>query len=296
MPTTRLARLHWNAHTRCNLPCPFCYLWRRHGVHGLSDLDARSLVEQSAPLVQSFIFGGGDPLQRPDLPRLCAYASDLGLKVELQTNARLLTAAVAARVLPRLTRCGLSLDGPTPALHDSIRNAPGNFDEVAHALHLCDAYHVPTTVRTLVCKSNAAHLAPIGHLLALHSSVDKWSLRQFVALGRGARTADRFMQTEEVFLRATRVVVRSHAARHWPFRLAVISSRDMDSCYALIAEDGSVYSHPSDGVYRSVGVFPSTPLQDLLHSVQCDPVRRQRREELGIIAPHIAIAFAEATL
>lgn len=92
----------------------------------LSTAEAQSLLRQIAgfggdPLPQ-LVITGGDPLQRPDLFELIAYARGLGLSVSITPAG---TAALTRTVITHLKEAGLgsialSLDGSTPAVHDTF--------------------------------------------------------------------------------------------------------------------------------------------------------------------------------
>lgn len=214
---------------------------------------------------------------RRDLPELVALAKKRGLKVEVQTNAVLLFEPLFQRLARNLDRIGLSLDADTPAAHDAFRSRLGNFDEVIRGLQLADSAQIPVVVRSTVSSVNVSHLAGLAAILAGYRSVEKWSLRQFTPLGRGANVIGRQMQSVD-FLNVALDLQRQciDARRH--FTVAVVSRAEMSRCYCLITPDGQVYTHPETGNYSSVGKFPEDSLAKLLSRLDYDASKRKRRD------------------
>jgi len=269
----RIEKVHWNVRTRCNLPCSFCYLWRRPDEAELSTPTARALITEAADVAEWFVFGGGDPLMRGDILNLVGVARDHRLFVELQTNAHLLADHDAEALLSRIHRLGLSLDGVTARDHDSFRSAPGNFERNLEALAMADSMGTDVTIRTIVARDNADRIAALGELLAGHPSVRKWSLRQFAPLGRGARTKERHEISEATFSRTVALIGARYAGAH--FNVNVLTLRDFERCYCLIAPDGTIYSHPETGEdYKAIGRYPDESMASLVSRVPYDRTRR----------------------
>jgi MoaA/NifB/PqqE/SkfB family radical SAM enzyme len=129
---------------------------------------------------------------------------------------------------------------------------------------LADAAGLPTTVRTLFTQKNMNEIEPIGHLLSSYSCVDKWSLRQFAPLGRGAKTRRAYAVSNDVFFRETKTVLATIRSIQPSYRIKIVSETDLADCFCLIAEDGVFYSHPKDGTYKSFGRFPDEPIEGIL--------------------------------
>ena len=76
-----------------------------------------------------FVLTGGDPMRRPDLAELVRYAAGIGLTVALTPSgtAAATPAKLAALKEAGLSRLAVSLDGPTPELHDAFRGVRGSY-------------------------------------------------------------------------------------------------------------------------------------------------------------------------
>ncbi len=88
----------WEVTRRCNLRCIHCLNRSGSVTEELSTEQARHLVREIAEAKVPFIFwSGGEPLLRPDLLSLAAYAKSLNVADVLLTNGTLLTRDVARR-------------------------------------------------------------------------------------------------------------------------------------------------------------------------------------------------------
>ncbi len=111
----------------CNLRCRMCLVRYRppfDRLRGSIDFARfRRLVDELPDLEKITLQGLGEPLLAPDVFRMVEYAAARGIRIGFNTNATLLTAARAER----LVRAGLdwlhvSLDGASPATYEGIRD------------------------------------------------------------------------------------------------------------------------------------------------------------------------------
>ena len=273
----KIQRAHWNMVSDCNLSCSFCYLWRREGVHIFSTEQAITLIDALAAHVEELVFGGGDPLMRPDIITLVERARFHGLFVEMHTNAKMLEQIDYRHLLPLLDRLGLSLDGEIPAVHDMLRAEPGNFESNLRALELASALNVPTTVRTLASRRNLGKIAGLAAILDRYACVEKWSIREFAPLGRGAKSRRAHELLKEDFQAEVNSIAAFYSAHRRAYTLAVVSEKDMADCYCLITEDGVFYGHAAGASdYRRIGAFPQDKIQEILSRLCYDRSERDR--------------------
>jgi radical SAM protein with 4Fe4S-binding SPASM domain len=132
------------------------------------------------------ILTGGDPLARRDLYQLINEARNLGIGVSITPAA---TPALTRDVLVRLQQhgvegLGLSLDGSSAELHDSIRGVAGTFDRTIQAMRWAQELRFPLQVNTLVSEETADDLPAIYELLK-PLNVARWSLFFLISVGRG---------------------------------------------------------------------------------------------------------------
>lgn len=274
-----IKKIHWNTNQNCNMSCPFCYLWRKDNNEVLSTEHAKKLISQAADLnVEWFVFGGGDPLMRKDLLQLILYAKKLGLKVDVQTNALLLTNEFLSEVSGHIDKIGLSIDGHDDKTHDTVRNYPGHFKVVVSALEKCHNFDIPVIIRTTICKLNLGNISGIGKTLSRFPTIKKWSIREFVPLGLGAQNKDNYIITREEFLNEARLVQIKNSPLGMGFPIISVTAEEMNSCYCLISPSGEFYTHPSDGNYQSYGVFPQGSLERILSRIKYNVTLRGKRD------------------
>jgi AdoMet-dependent heme synthase len=280
MPTNpnQINKIHWNTLSQCNMRCHFCYLWRRPDSAILTTNIAKQLIEEASKCVEWFVFGGGDPLMRKDLLELVEFASRVKLKIDLQTNAVLISQTNSDYLFKRLNRLGLSLDGENADTHDSVRNYSGNFDMVMTAIKLAESANTPVTIRTLVCNENLHRLKHIADILINFSCIQKWSLRQFVPLGRGQKFQSQFGISKDQFDEEI-LIIESHT-RRFPvnFEIATVTADDMKCRYCFVSESGYIYQHPCDGHYYSIGKFPEEHLLSIISRLPSEAYQRENKD------------------
>lgn len=118
----------------CNLRCSFCYTDSpRHTVAGtlsLADEEWRRVVDEALELgVVEAVITGGEPLMRADLAlELAERLAGAGVGVTFNSNGWFLDEAIADRLaeVPGLV-VDISIDGPSPQLHDAGRGVPGSW-------------------------------------------------------------------------------------------------------------------------------------------------------------------------
>ena len=132
----------WEVTRACDLACLHCRAVAQPHAdpRQLSTDEAFRLVDDIAafrpPVI--LILTGGDPLKRPDIFTVAARASQAGLRVVMSPSGTHVTpASVAELKRVGVQRISVSLDGSTPALHDSFRQVPGAFEQAIALPGLC---------------------------------------------------------------------------------------------------------------------------------------------------------------
>ncbi|MBN1426118.1 radical SAM protein [Candidatus Fermentibacteria bacterium] len=147
---------------RCNLRCQFCYAACRHVSEPApkAEMDTKTvkdvlrIIRQDAE-VPSVSFTGGEPMLRPDLPDLVAYARSLDMRVNLITNGTLIDRAVAATLKKRgLASAQVSIESPEPAIHDRIVGQGGAHAASVAGLHALQEAGVHVHPHTTLCAMN----------------------------------------------------------------------------------------------------------------------------------------------
>jgi radical SAM protein len=181
----------WEMTRACDLACAHCRAeampWR--DPRELSTAEARGLIDEIAalgPPPPLFVLTGGDPMKRPDLADLIAYAAGRGLPVSFSPSVTpLLTPSSIADLKARgLKALSLSLDGASPKTHDAFRGIAGVFDRTMELWQAARASGLKVQINTTVALCNLADLPAIARLV-LERDAMLWSAFFLVPIGRG---------------------------------------------------------------------------------------------------------------
>src|SRR4030067_2100628 len=123
----------WEVTRACAYACVHCRADAQphRDPRELFTAEAKALIERLAAFGNNpiLIFTGGDPLMRPDVFELIAYANERGLRCSLTPTA---TAPPTRDRLEKardagIKRVALSLDAPRPEIHDEFRKVKGSW-------------------------------------------------------------------------------------------------------------------------------------------------------------------------
>ncbi len=197
-PTVKL--IAWEVTRSCNLACKHC----RAEAHPepypgeLSTEEAKALID-TFPMVGDpiIILTGGEPLMRPDVFELAAYARDKGLRCVMAPNGTLITKeSVAKMKAAGISRCSISIDGPEKETHDLFRGVPGAFEASLRGIELLKEQGIEFQINSTVTKSNLARFKDIFNL-AERLGAAAWHIFLLVPMGRAAQIADQVITAAE---------------------------------------------------------------------------------------------------
>ncbi|APE96230.1 TIGR04053 family radical SAM/SPASM domain-containing protein [Halodesulfurarchaeum formicicum] len=182
--------LIWEVTQACDLECEHCRADAQPERHPqeLSTAAGKALLREAARFDENqlVVLSGGDPLARPDIPELIEYGTDLGLRMTLTPSG---TSSLDPAVIDDLDAAGLkrlavSLDGSSPANHDTFRGEPGTFEQTVTAAEYAGEQGIPLQVNTTVSQSTVDDLPAIADLVEDLGAV-LWSVFFLVPIGRG---------------------------------------------------------------------------------------------------------------
>jgi radical SAM protein with 4Fe4S-binding SPASM domain len=182
----------WEVTRACALKCVHCRAEAiaRRDPRELTTADARALMDQMAafgspkPLV---VLTGGDPMWRPDLPEIVAYARSLGLVVALTPSG---TAAVTRAKLAELKDAGIarlavSLDAADAAGHDAFRGVAGSFRWTQRIIHDALDLRIPLQINSTVSAATLPGLMSMAHYVST-LPLELWAVFFLIKTGRGS--------------------------------------------------------------------------------------------------------------
>jgi len=182
----------WEMTRACDLACKHCRAEAQplHNLLELSTREARSLIDEIAsfgPPPPLFVMTGGDPMKRPDLTELVAYAAGRHLPVAFSPSATpLLTPGVITELKSAgLKALSLSIDGSCPEIHDAFRGIDGVFERTMTAWETARELGIKVQINTTVSRLNLFDLPRMAHLVRERGAT-LWSGFMLVPVGRGA--------------------------------------------------------------------------------------------------------------
>jgi len=151
----------WNTTNACNMYCDHCY--RDAGCKAEEELstdEAKTMLEQIARAgFKIMIFSGGEPLMRPDIVELVAYAKGLGLRPVFGTNGTLLTVELARSLKEAgAMGMGISLDSLDKEKHNQFRRYPDAWEQTVQGMRNCHEVGLPFQIHTTVMEWNESEL------------------------------------------------------------------------------------------------------------------------------------------
>ena len=216
----------WETTQACDLACVHCRACAqplRNSLE-LTTTEAKRMIDEIAAMqAPLFVMTGGDPLKRPDIYDLVAYAAAKGIRPSLTPSATpLLTKEAVSRLKEAgLARLAISLDGPTAAIHDAFRKVPGSFQWTLDAVQYAHDVDLPVQINTTITRHNLEHL---DRIIALLETLDivLWSVFFLVPTGRGQDvgliSAEEFEQVfEKLYATSKRALfdIKSTEAQHY---------------------------------------------------------------------------------
>jgi radical SAM protein len=179
----------WEITRACAYACVHCRADAQHkrDPRELSTAEAKALIDRLAAFGNHpiLIFTGGDPMMRPDLVELIAYATEQGLRCSLTPTA---TALPTRERLEKVREAGirriaLSLDAPRSEVHDNFRQVPGSWQRTMDILHRAQDVGLSVQVNTTVSKHNVDILHEMIPFIQEVNAV-QWSVFFHVPTGR----------------------------------------------------------------------------------------------------------------
>lgn len=200
--------ISWNSTNQCNMYCDHCY--RDAGAQASDELntaEAKNLLDEIAKAgFKIMIFSGGEPLMRPDIVELTAYASQIGLRPVMGSNGTLLTPTLARELKASgVMGIGISLDSMDVARHDRLRQYDGAWEEAVRGMTLCKEAGLAFQIHTTVMDWNQHELEAITDFAVAQGAVAH-HLFFLVPTGRGANLEETSLQAAEYETVITRIM------------------------------------------------------------------------------------------
>ena len=178
----------WNITSQCNLKCRHCYIEATEAAkdNEMTTADGMAFIDDLAEMkVPVLMFSGGEPLVRPDLFELAAYAVEKGLRIVLSTNGTLIDDFTAQLIKEAgFQYVGVSIDG-CEETHDMFRGEKGAFAAAIAGIRAAKAAGNRTGVRFTLNSLNKQDLPAVLKLIE-QEKIDRFCMYHLVYAGRGS--------------------------------------------------------------------------------------------------------------
>ena len=228
----------WEVTRACAFACVHCRAdaQRRRDPRELSTEEGFRLIERFAAFGDPIlVFTGGDPMMRPDLFDLIAYASQLGLRCSLTPTATGLPTLECLRQAQAagVRRIALSLDAPSPEVHDAFRRVSGSWERTMRILQNAREIGLSAQINTTVTRHNLHLLGDMVQFVEQVGAV-QWSLFFLVPTGRAQ--AEQMISPEE-----------HEAAFHWLYDLSKRAPFDIKATAAPMYRRVAIQRRKAEG-------------------------------------------------
>jgi len=242
----------WEVTKRCNLQCLHCRAdaspdKKEDNLIKGEDTQRllRELKELDCPILT---LTGGEPLMRPDIVEIIAYASKIGLKIRIQSNSLLLTEKLANQLKDAgLVYYGVGLDGSKPEINDKIRNLPGAFNKAIENIKMLVAKGFRVHVEYTITKWNIDDIVPTLNLLEA-LGIATFQARAAVFEGRAGQNKEEFILNLQDYQKALRIIAQERKKRKGKIIVGC-----QDPLYHLVDEDllAEIKNYGTDNKVRS---------------------------------------------
>ena len=178
----------WEVTRACAFACKHCRADAQHqrDPQELTTEEGYRLIDRLAEFGSPIlIFTGGDPMMRRDLFDLISYATQKGLRCSLTPTATALPSIERLNQAKEagIRRIALSLDAPSPEVHDEFRQVLGSWQRTMQILHNAKKVGLSVQVNTTVSTFNVDRLPEMVPFIQEVDAV-QWSVFFLVPTGR----------------------------------------------------------------------------------------------------------------
>lgn len=166
LPIGRLKHLDIELTERCNNNCIHCCINKpANDVNALGREmplgTIKNILKEAADLgCLTVRFTGGEPLLRQDFATLYEFTRRLGMRVQLFTNARLITLELANLFvkIPPMEKIEVTVYGMNEQSYTANSLAPAGFKSYTAGLQLLLDHHIPFVVKSVLLPANQREL------------------------------------------------------------------------------------------------------------------------------------------
>lgn len=150
---------------RCNLACPFCNRKPMINTTEMDTIQIKQMMKEFKAMGTHFwVFNGGEPLLREDLPELIDYAKNLGFHCSIVTNGILLAQRLDAfPSFRKLDFVQITLQGPKQ-IHERMCGQE-TYDRIIKGLNILKNLRIKINILTLISRDNVDYFDDLIKLI-----------------------------------------------------------------------------------------------------------------------------------
>lgn len=154
----------WEITNQCNYMCKYC-IFSSNCKKDKNELDTKECIHIIDELHKNGFnilkITGGEPLLRKDIIDIIKYAKEKDMKVDISTNASLITDTLAIEIKKtNIDMVHVSLDGHNKAIHEEARGE-NTFDRTVRGIRKLVERLVYLRIGTVLFKENENHIEDI---------------------------------------------------------------------------------------------------------------------------------------
>ena len=150
----------------CNLKCRHCWINPPYAPTPDVREDEASLDEIISALeecrslgMKSIKITGGEPFTRKDMPEFLDYLKKSGIRSNMETNGVLIREKEARALKDAgVWQVGVSLDGPTAEIHESLRGVDGSFNDALLGIKALSGEGLNIQIVASLWRGNKEHI------------------------------------------------------------------------------------------------------------------------------------------
>lgn len=168
---------------KCNNNCIFCAVGDRRDIKESKIRQIEFLKKSAREGISEIDIDGGEPTLAPHLFEILGLAKKLNFKINLITNARMLSYdKFRNKILKFVDAIIVSIHGSTKKVHEKITRTPGSFKQTYSAIEKIRKECNEFAINTTICKDNSKDLPYIWNMIK-HLGVKKWTLQSITPFG-----------------------------------------------------------------------------------------------------------------
>ena len=275
--------------TICNWRCKHCYI-PQHNDKGMSFAQITSVLDELRDIgVFQLVLTGGELLLRSDILDIVEYARKKHFRVNILSNASLVTEEIAARLAELyITDYSLSIFSLNEEIHDGITNSKGSLKAALKGVEILNKYKIPIEIKTPLLSDNYKEFIKIKEFCDINGFTYSTSPCIFPKINGDMSPLDFSLdshQLDEIIADADKAV-NYKALYEMPHYMCATLRHSL-----AISSNGDVF--PCNSFYKKVGNVLETSIKEIWSSELYSSLRNLKNEDSKYCNDCELVSFCE---